>query len=235
MPLLTSANYVQSPRQVFSVTLGNAASRITNVKHRRTLAKVAVSLRFLVPPLMLKFPLFGAWSNHLLDSVDGDVLLELGMREETYQTIDKAADFFSYVNMLILGRRWRIRHVIVLLFLYRSIGQALFFTTRKELVFLYFPNFLEPLVMTYTLLLAFSKGQESRAYATYRQHRGLIWSAIIVLKVWNEWVLHVANIDLSERLLGFTGGGIEHPDGISHRPSRATMPIKSAPDKRLIR
>jgi len=80
-------------------------------------ATVAVSLRFLVPPLMLKFPLFGAWSNHILDSVDGDVLLELGMREETYQTIDRVADFFSYVIMLILGLRWQIRHVIILLFL----------------------------------------------------------------------------------------------------------------------
>jgi hypothetical protein len=158
---------------------------------------------------MPRFPFVGAWGNNVLDSVDGDVLRELGVPEETYQTIDKAADSFSYVVMLIVGRRWRIRRLIVLLFLYRTIGQALFFKTRKEIVFLCFPNFLEPLVLAYTLLLYRHKGREPRAYAAYRQHRGHIWIAIIAYKLWNEWSLHAANIDLSERIFGFTGGARE--------------------------
>ena len=178
-------------------------------RRRRALATLVVSLKFVVPSLMLRFPFAGAWGNFVLDSVDGDVLLELGVTEETYQTIDKAADYFSYVMMLIVGLRWRIKRPIVLLFVYRTVGQGLFFLTRKEIVFLCFPNFLEPMVLSYTLLLFRHKGREPQAYVAYRRHRGPIWIAIIAYKVWNEWCLHSANIDLSERVFGFTGGARE--------------------------
>lgn len=198
---------------------------------RRALASLVLSLRFLVPPLMLRYPLAGAWSNHLLDSVDGDLLLELGIKEETYQTFDKAADSFSYVFMLVLGLRWRIRRLIVLLFIHRIVGQTLYFITRKEIVFFYFPNCLEPLILTYTLLLAHSKGQESQAYASYRQYQGLIWIAIIMFKVGNEWVLHVANIDLSELLLDVSARNSKHSAAQLHRYSRAIPPLVSVPDK----
>lgn len=170
---------------------------------------LVVSLKFVVPSLMVRSPFAGAWGTYVLDSVDGDVLLELGVPEETYQTIDKAADYFSYVVMLIVGLRWRIRRLIVLLFVYRSVGQALFFTTRNELAFVYFPNFLEPLVLAYTLLLFRHKGREPRAYAAYRRYRVPVWIAVIGYKLWNEWSLHVANIDFSERIFGFTGGARE--------------------------
>ena len=155
---------------------------------------------------MLRFPVVGAWSNYVLDSIDGDVLLELGLSEETYQTIDKAADFYSYLIMLIVGLRWRIRILIVLLFMYRIVGQLLFFKTRQEIVFVAFPNFLEPLTLAYTFLLWRAKGSEERAYAAYRNHLGRIWILIIAYKLWNEWYLHYANIDLSSRVFGFTGG-----------------------------
>jgi hypothetical protein len=182
---------------------------VTLVSRRRALATLVVSLKVIVPSLMLRFPFAGAWGNYVLDSVDGDVLLELGVTEEAYQTIDKAADYFSYVIMLIVGLRWRIKRLIVLLFAYRTVGQALFFATRKEIVFLVFPNFLEPLVLIYTFLLFRNRGLEPRAYAAYRRHRDLIWIAIIAYKLWNEWSLHVANIDLSEQVFGFTGGARE--------------------------
>ena len=175
-------------------------------RHRGAFARLVMSLKFVVPPLMLRFPVVGAWGTYVLDSIDGDILLELGVSEETYQTIDKAADYFSYVIMLIVGLRWRIRRLIVLLFVYRTIGQALFFKTRKEIVFMYFPNFLEPLVLAYTILLVRNKGSEEQAYASYRKHLGLIWAPIIAYKLWNEWSLHAANIDLSSRVFGFTGG-----------------------------
>lgn len=180
-----------------------------NARLRRTLAGSIIALKFITPSLMPRFPFFSAWGNYVLDSVDGDVLLELGLSDETYQTIDKAADYYTYIVMVIVGRKWRIRRLVALLFLYRTIGQAFFFRTRREIVFLYFPNFLEPLVMIYTLLLARHKGLESQAYAFYRRHRGPIWTIIVAYKLWNEWSLHLANIDLSERIFGFTGGSRE--------------------------
>lgn len=166
---------------------------------------VIVLLKFIIPVLMLWVPFQAVWGNYLLDVIDGDILLSLGMADSTYQTIDKVADYISYIFMLVVGLRWQIRKIIIGLFVYRSLGQALFFITGNELVFFYFQNFLEPLVMTYALLL-FRQKSEEKAYLTYKKHFILIWAIILIYKVWNEWYLHFANIDLSLFFFGFTGG-----------------------------
>jgi hypothetical protein len=164
-----------------------------------------VSLKFIVPAFMLWFPFYGVWANYFLDIVDGDVLLQLGMADSLYQTIDKSADLISYVFMLLLGWRWRIRKTVAVLFAYRFIGQMLFFITRDERVFLYFQNFLEPLILIYVFII-FKQKSEEKAYAVYRKHIVLIWGGVLAYKLWNEWYLHVANIDLSLLLFGVTGG-----------------------------
>lgn len=166
---------------------------------------IVIFLKFLVPALMLKFPLAGLWGNYFLDVVDGDILLSLGISDATYQMIDKSMDFISYIFMLVLGIRWSIRKVVVTLFIYRSIGQILYFVTGRELIFFYFQNFLEPLMMAYVLIL-FKQKSEQKAYLTYKKHFILVWAAILIYKIWNEWYLHFANIDLSLFFFGFTGG-----------------------------
>lgn len=166
---------------------------------------LTIILKIIVPATMLKFPLFGIWGNYFLDVVDGDILLHLGMSETTYQLIDKSTDFISYVFMLILGLRWSIRKTVTVLFAYRVIGQVLFFITGKEILFFYFQNFLEPLMMIYVLIL-FKQKTEEKAYLTYKKHIILVWVIILIYKVWNEWYLHFANIDLSLFFFGFTGG-----------------------------
>jgi hypothetical protein len=154
---------------------------------------------------MLWYPFPAVWGNYFLDVVDGDILLSLGVDDYLYQTIDKFADYWSYIFMLILGLRWKIRRIIIILFAYRTIGQILFFLTRNELVFMLFQNFLEPLVMAYSLII-FKQKSEDKAFRTYKRHFKLIWAVVIGYKLWNEWYLHYANIDLSLIFFGFTGG-----------------------------
>lgn len=164
-----------------------------------------ILLKVLVPASMLKFPLFGLWGNYILDVLDGDILLSLGMIDQTYQLIDKSTDFISYFFMLMLGLRWSIKKVVLVLFIYRIIGQILYFITGNELIFFYFQNFLEPLMMIYALIL-FRQKDEKKAYLTYKKHFILVWAIVLIYKVWNEWYLHFANIDLSLIFFGFTGG-----------------------------
>lgn len=163
-----------------------------------------ILLKFLIPILLLRFPFQAAWGNYILDVIDGDILLYLGIEENTYQIIDKVADYWSYIFMLILGLRWQIRKTIIALFAYRTVGQALFFITGNEIMFFYFQNFLEPLVMIYSLIL-FKQGTEKKAFIVYKKHFKLIWAIVLGYKLWNEWYLHFANIDLSLFLFGFTG------------------------------
>ncbi len=167
---------------------------------------LVVILKFVVPLLMFLNPLLGAWGNYFLDVVDGDVLLQLGLSDFNYQTIDKFADLFSYCIMLVVGLKWSIKRTIVLLFSYRLVGQALFFLSRNEMMFFYFQNLLEPLVMVYALLLFRNKWNDEKAYKSYKKHLILIWIVIVGYKIWNEWYLHFANIDLSTMFFGVSGG-----------------------------
>lgn len=166
---------------------------------------IVILLKFLIPMLMLIFPFPAVWGNYFLDVIDGDILLSLGLTDYLYQTIDKVADYWSYIFMLILGLRWKIKKIIIILFAYRTIGQLLFFLTRNELSFFVFQNFLEPLVMAYTLII-FKQKSETKAFQIYKRHFKLIWIIVIGYKLWNEWYLHFANIDLSLLFFGFTGG-----------------------------
>ena len=164
-----------------------------------------IFLKFFIPSLIIKFPFQTVWLNYFLDIIDGDILLNLGLNEYSYQTIDKFADFISYIFMLLVSLNWQIRKTVIALFIYRTIGQVLFFVSRNELSFFYFQNFLEPLMLIYTLLV-FRNKSESKAFKSYKRHLKLIWIIILGYKLWNEWYLHFANIDLSKILFGFTGG-----------------------------
>lgn len=166
---------------------------------------IIIALKFLVPSFMLVIPVIGLWGNYILDVVDGDILLSLGMADETYQSLDKFADLIAYVFMFILGRRWKIRKTIAILFFYRLIGQLLFFATNDERIFFVFQNFLEPLMLIYVLIILKQKSEE-KAYKIYKKYIWLWWGIILVYKIWEEWRIHVANFDLSLFLFGVTGG-----------------------------
>lgn len=169
------------------------------------LSYIVISLKFIIPILFLFFPFPALWANYFLDIVDGDILQHLGLTDYTYQTVDKSADLFSYFFMLFLGMRWKINKTVINLFSYRLIGQLLFFITRNELMFFYFQNFLEPLMLVYGTALFYFKS-ETKTYAWYKKHLLIIWIGILAYKIWNEWYLHFANIDLSLMFLGFNGG-----------------------------
>ncbi len=166
---------------------------------------IVIALKFLIPPLMLLRPIPSLWANYVLDVIDGDILLSLGMAENIYQNVDKFADLVSYVFMFLAGRRWQIRKTIAILFVYRFIGQILFFVTGDERIFFLFQNFLEPLMLIYALIL-FKQKSEKKAYEVYKKHLWKIWGIILIYKVWEEWRIHLANFDLSLFFFGFTGG-----------------------------
>ncbi len=109
--------------------------------------------------------------------------------------------------MVIAAWRWPLRRAVIALFALRSVGQALFFLTGDELVFLLFPNFLEPLFLAYASI-AFLKRSEAPAF--FERHAVAIWLVVVCYKLQDEYVTHVANVDRTE-LLGrlaerLTGG-----------------------------
>lgn len=161
-----------------------------------------VSAKFIFPVALIYSPFIFGWGNFILDSIDGDLLVPLGLAEPVYQIIDKSADWLTYVAMIITAKKfnWKIKRPIFYLFILRSLGQLIFFITMDERVFFIFPNFLEPLFLIYATIYFFRR---NKAYSIYIKHKILIWSFVIIYKLQDEFVTHIANVDRTELIRKF--------------------------------
>ncbi len=164
---------------------------------------MVVAAKYLLPLLLIPFPFLAGWANFVLDSADGELLIPLGLSDPVYQQIDKSADYVTYAFMVVAAWRWPLRRVIVALFALRTVGQALFFITGNEIVFFFFPNFLEPLFLVYATILFF-KGSEAPAF--FARYAVVIWVLVVAYKLQDEFITHVANVDRSELIAKLFGG-----------------------------
>jgi hypothetical protein len=168
---------------------------------------VIVAAKFLIPVGIVFFPFAFGWANFVLDTIDGDILVPLGLEDSTYQPIDKLADWATYVGMAAAAWRlkWSIRRWIYGLFLFRSIGQILFLATGAEWWLFVFANFLEPLFLVYATAGFFLKSEE-RTAAWFTRHRIVIIVFVVLYKLQDEYVTHIGNIDRTELISRLWGG-----------------------------
>lgn len=154
-------------------------------------------LRVVLAGLTMFFPFVAGWSNFILDVIDGDILQWLGLGEETYQLTDKFFDWLAYVGMALAAWRfqWGLRKWMYGFFALRTVGQALFFITGDTTYFFFFPNFLEPLFLIYSAIFFFKGSEEAKAYAVYLKYRWYIWIFVIVYKMQEEFITHIAEVD----------------------------------------
>ena len=94
-----------------------------------------VAAKFVLPVLIVPFPFAAGWANFVLDGIDGDLLIPLGLPNDVYQPVDKLSDWVTYVAIVVVGYRnqWPIRRLMLGLFVFRSIGQVAFLLTENEL------------------------------------------------------------------------------------------------------
>jgi hypothetical protein len=170
--------------------------------------------KFGLPVLIVRFPFAAGWANFVLDGIDGDLLIPLGLTDAVYQPVDKLADWATYVAIVVMAYRsdWPIKRLMLGLFLFRSIGQAGFLATGNELLLAFFPNFLEPVFLVTATLLAFQRvirhapDWRERGFAVLHRYRWLIGVLIVVYKLQDEYITHVGNIDRSDLLRQLLGG-----------------------------
>jgi hypothetical protein len=173
-----------------------------------------VVAKFALPILIIRFPFAAGWANFVLDGIDGDLLIPLGLLDATYQPVDKLSDWVTYAAIVVLAYRdaWPIRRLILGLFLFRSIGQVGFLLTGNELLLAAFPNFLEPLFLVTVTILAWARVIERRAdwrdrgFAILHRYRWVIGALIVIYKLQDEYVTHVADLDRSDWFRGLFGG-----------------------------
>jgi hypothetical protein len=170
--------------------------------------------KFTVPVLIIWFPFAAGWANFFLDGFDGDLLIPLGLPNEIYQPVDKITDWVTYVAIVICAYRrvWPIRQLMLGLFVYRSIGQVSFLLTENELFLAFFPNFLEPLFLVTASILAWERSVrhypewQERGFQFLYRWRWIIGTLIVLYKLQDEFITHIANIDRSDFLRQLLGG-----------------------------
>ena len=169
---------------------------------KQLLIGVILAGKYLIPVLLIPFPFAAGWANFVLDTIDGDLLIPLGLEDPTYQPVDKAADYVTYAFMVVAGWKWPIRNWLIGLFLLRTIGQTLFFITGDEIVFFFFPNFLEPLFLVYATIRFFKKEQ---AHEIFTRRAIPIGVLIFLYKMQDEYITHVGNVDRSDLIQSIFG------------------------------
>ena len=173
-----------------------------------------IAAKVALPLLIVRYPFAAGWANFILDGVDGDLLIPLGLPNEVYQPIDKITDWVTYVAIVVVAYRnaWPTKRLMLGLFLFRSVGQVGFLVTGNELLLAVFPNFLEPLFLVTASILVWERvirrrsDWAARGFAILHRYRWLIGTVIVIYKLQDEYFTHVANVDRSDLFRQLFGG-----------------------------
>jgi hypothetical protein len=159
-----------------------------------------VGARFLVPLTIPRWPLPGVLASLVLDAVDHTIFQSFGYDPPAYQNYDKAMDtYYLAVAYLATLRNWSILPAFGVgrfLYFYRLAGVVLFELTHVRALLLIFANTFEYFFIAY-------EGVRTRWDARrWRLQRWVYVAATIwiVIKLPQEWWIHVAKLDFTDTL-----------------------------------
>ncbi len=162
---------------------------------------LVVAARFLVPLLIPRFPLPAILAAMLIDAADQTIFQQFtNMNLEGYQGYDKALDIYyltiAYISTL---RNWSNQfafQVSRFLFYWRLAGVAAFELTQLRMLLLIFPN-------TFEYFFIFYEAYRLRWDPQKMTKRTVIGAAAfvwIVIKLPQEWWIHIAQLDTTDFL-----------------------------------
>ncbi len=159
---------------------------------------LVVAARLLVPLGIPRFPVPAIVAALVIDAVDQTIFQQLDAEPPNYQSYDKALDVYylsiAYVATL---RNWAdpvALGVARFLFYYRLVGVLLFELTETRAVLLVFPNTFEYFFIAYEAVrILWRPSRLGR-----RQVIGLAAGIWVVIKLPQEWWIHVAQRDVTD-------------------------------------
>jgi hypothetical protein len=182
-----------------------------------------VFVRFLVPLLIPKFPLPAILTCFVVDAVDQSMFEAFTHLDlTTYQAFDKALDvFYLSIAMLATMRNWvsyPAVQVAGFLFYFRLAGVVAFELTHSRPLLLLFPNTFEYFFIFYEIVR--SRWSPARLSARYFiAAAAAIW---VVIKLPQEYWIHVARLDLTDVLKGIVfgvGADVGWGEAIARQPA----------------
>jgi hypothetical protein len=160
---------------------------------------VVVAVRFFVPLTIIRYPLPGIVVSLILDNIDYAIFTEFtNIPMERYQGFDKALDIYyltiAYISTM---RNWKNLYTFKLskfLFYYRLFGATLFEMTQLRPLLMIFPNTFEYFFIFYEALrLKFDPEK-----LTHWQWIGIVAAIWIFIKLPQEYLIHIAQVDFVE-------------------------------------
>ncbi|MEU8238143.1 hypothetical protein AB0C07_07860 [Actinoplanes missouriensis] len=159
-----------------------------------------VAARFLLPLAIPYFPLPAVIACLVLDGVDQTIFQTFGYDPPGYQSYDKAMDvYYLAIAYLSTLRNWTSEaafRISRFLFFYRLVGALIFELTQARWLLLVFPNVFEYFFIGYETIR--SRWSPVTLLTTWwLSLAGIIW---VVVKLPQEWWLHVAQLDLTDEI-----------------------------------
>ena len=159
-----------------------------------------VVARVLVPLGVFRFPLPAMLAALVIDGLDQTIFQSFGIELEGYQSYDKALDvYYLSLAYLAMMRNWVSRDAFDVgrfLYYYRLIGVVLFEQTQIRALLLVFPNTFEYFFDAYEAIR--TRWDPRRvAFGAFVGLAAFIW---IVIKLPQEWWIHVAQLDATDAI-----------------------------------
>jgi hypothetical protein len=161
---------------------------------------IVVGARFLMPLAIPLYPLPAVIGCLVLDAADQSIFQAFGYDPPGYQSYDKAMDiFYLAIAYLSTMRNWQelsAYSVGRFLYFYRLVGVVAFELAHVRALLLIFPNTFEYFFIAY-------EGMRARwAPVLYKMRWWVTTAAVIwiVVKLPQEWWIHVAQLDFTDFL-----------------------------------
>jgi hypothetical protein len=171
---------------------------------------LVVGARFIIPLFIPFFPLPAIIAALLLDGVDQTIFQQFtNLPLDGYQSYDKALDiYYLTVAYISTFRNWTNNfafRVSQFLYYYRLVGVVLFETTQIRALLLIFPNTFEYFFIWYEAVKLWWNPRKLTRTAVISAAVG-IW---IVIKLPQEYWIHIAQNDVTDTIKALLGGGPE--------------------------
>jgi hypothetical protein len=159
---------------------------------------VVVGARFLIPLLIIRFPLPAILAALVLDGVDQTIFQSFGFNPPGYQGYDKAMDvYYLAIAYLSTMRNWTSRSafgVARFLYFYRLVGVTAFELTEWRPLLLIFPNTFEYFFIAYEII-RLHRDPTRRSRRFWVITAAAIW---IFVKLPQEYWIHIAQLDVTD-------------------------------------
>lgn len=162
---------------------------------------VCTLFRLLVPFLLFILPAYSIMLTLILDMVDGEFASRNALTVDEYEKLDKFLDLWWYTGAMVYSIVMSLPflQLLIVLYIWRLVGELLYFKTNNRILLFIFANYFENIFIAIYVSLAVPA---IFSFMLSGEYLVLLFGSAIVLKIIQEWWIHVQKRSIVEVLTG---------------------------------